>query len=563
MAVHERSSGVPVECGSVLPAFRTAREKGPTLCFNDDGGCSPRPSPPSWRSAWPARRARHHRAPPPRRTGTRASHPCHAVDRRGRAGNALPEYPRPQLTRDAWQNLNGVWQFAGPTTGRGSRRSARRSASGSWCRTRSSRRCPASSGTRTGCGTAAPSPSRPPGRSAGQRLLLHFGAVDYDAKVWVNGTQVATHRGGYDGFDVDVTDALHGQRPAGADRLGRGPHRRHRPADRQAAPGRRPRHLLPRQLGHLADGLDGAGRRLPASTASTMTPGPRRPARSSSPADTVPAHGPDRRGGGRTTDGGMVGQVTGAADTELALPVPEPEAVVAGRPVPLRPRGDAARRRQDASTPVGSYFGMREIGTTKGADGKLRIALNGKILFNMSTLDQGFWPDGLNTAPTDAALKFDLRAAQAPRLQHGPQAHQGRAGPLVLLGRQARPDGLAGHARAEHRRRSRRRGAAQFEAELHEMVERAPELTSIVAWVPFNEGWGEWDQAETGRIADAVKAQDPTRLVNAHSGVNCCNSKGDSGRGRRDRPPPLPRPGVAGAGRATGWRSTASTAASA
>jgi hypothetical protein len=71
----------------------------------------------------------------------------------------------------------------------------------------------------------------------------------------------------------------------------------------------------------------------------------------------------------------------------------------------------------------------------------------------------------------------------------------------------------------------------QFKAELHELVDEHKSFTSITVWVPFNEGWGEWDQAETGRIADSVKAQDPSRLVNAHSGVNCCNSKGDSGRG--------------------------------
>jgi beta-galactosidase/beta-glucuronidase len=58
----------------------------------------------------------------------------------------------------------------------------------------------------------------------------------------------------------------------------------------------------------------------------------------------------------------------------------------------------------------------------------------------------------------------------------------------------------------------------QFKAELHEMVEEHKSFTSITAWVPFNEGWGEWDLAETGRIADSVKAQDPSRLVNAQAG---------------------------------------------
>ena len=72
---------------------------------------------------------------------------------------------------------------------------------------------------------------------------------------------------------------------------------------------------------------------------------------------------------------------------------------------------------------------------------------------------------------------------------------------------------------------------AQFEGELAEMVDEHDSWTSIIGWVPFNEGWGEWDRDATGRIANDVKEQDPSRLVNAHSGVNCCNSLGDSGQG--------------------------------
>ncbi|MBC7630965.1 LamG-like jellyroll fold domain-containing protein, partial [Aeromicrobium sp.] len=72
---------------------------------------------------------------------------------------------------------------------------------------------------------------------------------------------------------------------------------------------------------------------------------------------------------------------------------------------------------------------------------------------------------------------------------------------------------------------------AQFEKEMHTMIRQHIGWTSIIGWVPFNEGWGEWNKDETGRIAESVKAQDPSRLVNAHSGVNCCNSKGDSGKG--------------------------------
>ena len=71
----------------------------------------------------------------------------------------------------------------------------------------------------------------------------------------------------------------------------------------------------------------------------------------------------------------------------------------------------------------------------------------------------------------------------------------------------------------------------QYKRELRSMIKLHRGVTSIIGWVPFNEGWGEWSSEGTGQVADEVKAMDPTRLVDAHSGVNCCNSHGDSGKG--------------------------------
>ena len=200
-------------------------------------------------------------APPPRRGP--AWHPgippiATPWTRRSAPTNALPEYPRPQLTRNRWQNLNGVWEFAGadagqPVAGRAEPRRAGPRAVPDRVR---AVRHPAARGP-----DVVPPHLHRPGRlaSAGQRLLLHFGAVDYDAKVCVNGTQVGTHRGGYDGFTVDVTDALVGTGPQElivwaedlTDATGQ-------PIGKQRRASR-PRHLLPRQLRHLADGVDGAG----------------------------------------------------------------------------------------------------------------------------------------------------------------------------------------------------------------------------------------------------------------------------------------------------------------
>ena len=128
--------------------------------------------------------------------------------------------------------------------------------------------------------------------------------------------------------------------------------------------------------------------------------------------------------------------------------------------------------------------------------------LNNKPLFQFGPLDQGFWPDGLYTAPTDEALRYDIEMTKKLGLQHGPQARQDRAGPLVLLVRQAGPAGLAGHAqRRRHRRqrpditRGREAGAKQFETELKALIDGRCNHPCIVMWVPFNEGWGQYDTA--------------------------------------------------------------------
>ena len=436
--------------------------------------------------------------------------------------NALPEYPRPQLTRDKWQNLNGVWEFAKADAGQA-----------------------VPTGQSLGERVLVPYPIEsalsgiqrhedrmwyrrtftvPAGWKVGQgnRLRLNFGAVDYDAKVYVNGTQVATHRGGYDAFDVDVTDALEGSGPQElivwaedlTDATGQPIGKQRRTGDR----------------GIFYQGSSGIWQTVwmepvPAASIAGLTLTPSLTDVSvtvDAPAGlTVRAVARD---GGRTA-----GSVTGAAGAPLRLPISKPQLWSPDKPflydldVTLLSGGRTVDR-------VGSYFGLRTIGSRTGADGKLRITLNGKILFNMMNLDQGFWPDGLYTAPTDAALKWDLQQDKAmgfnsvrKHIKVEPDRWYYWADKLGLLVWQDMPSGNTGPLPAEWR--------GQFEAELHEMVREHKSWTSVVAWVPFNEGWGEWDRAATGRIADEVKAQDPSRLVNAHSGVNCCNSKGDSGRG--------------------------------
>jgi hypothetical protein len=435
--------------------------------------------------------------------------------------NALPDYPRPQMTRSKWQNLNGVWEFAKADTGQavpagqslGERvlvpypiesalSGIQRHEDRMWYR----RTFTVPAGWKVG---------------SGNRLQLHFGAIDYDSKVYVNGALVATHRGGYDGFDADVTDAL---KPTGpqelivwaedlTDATGQPIGKQRRTSDH----------------GIFYQGSSGIWRTVwmepvPAASIASLQITPSVP-------DGVVKIKLNTLGGtaltARASAGGAT--VSGPAGSDLILPVKHPKLWSPDNPylydltVSLSDGGKQVDQ-------VGSYFGMRQIGTAKGADGKLRITLNGKILFNMANLDQGFWPDGLYTAPTDDALKWDLQQDKAmgfnavrKHIKVEPDRWYYWADKLGLMVWQDMPAANTGPIPAEWR--------DQFESELHEMVREHQSWTSIVAWIPFNEGWGEWDRDATGRIASDVQAQDPSRLVDAHSGVNCCNSHGDSGAG--------------------------------
>jgi hypothetical protein len=154
---------------------------------------------------------------------------------------------------------------------------------------------------------------------------------------------------------------------------------------------------------------------------------------------------------------------------------------------------------------------MRKISILKDEAGINRLGLNNKVLFQYGPLDQGFWPESLHTAPTDAALKYDLEITKKlgcnmlrKHVKIEPDRMYYWADKLGLLVWQDMP---AGNNPADKR--------DNFERELNEMIDTLENHPSIIMWVVFNEGWGQYD---TERLTAMVKQRDPSRLVNNASG---------------------------------------------
>ncbi|MFD7430743.1 PA14 domain-containing protein [Streptomyces sp. NPDC059818] len=421
--------------------------------------------------------------------------------------NALPEYPRPQLTRDNWQNLNGSWEFAAakagelPPVGRKLREKIlvpypvesqlsgiERHEDRMWYR----RTFTVPKNWKVG---------------SGKRLQLNFGAVDWQAEVYVNGRRVVEHKGGYDKFSADVTDAL---KPGRTQELIVGVYD---PTDAKGGenPPMGKQRLDPSGIWYTpSSGIWQTVWMEPvaADHADSLKLTPDVPGASV----TVEARGV--RDGVPVTatayDGRRkVGTATGRTGSALKVPVPHPHLWSADDPHLYRLDVTVGSDR------VGSYFGMRSIAVEK-VNGTPRTVLNGKPVFLMATLDQGFWPDGLHTAPTDEALAYDLRMHKEmgfnsvrKHIKVEPDRWFYWADKLGLMVWQDMPAMNTVNPSAAAR--------AEYEHEMKEMIDEHSSHPSVVMWVTFNEGWGQYDEA---RIADQAKSWDPTRLVNSMSGIN-------------------------------------------
>jgi hypothetical protein len=429
--------------------------------------------------------------------------------------NARPEYPRPLMRRDAWLNLNGLWDYA--VTARDSEPAAYTGHILVPYAIES-----ALSGVRDTVGPARTLWYRRtfslPDAWRSERVLLNFEAVDWEARVWVNDSLLGTHRGGYDPFSLDITPALRG-----------GPTQEvvvavWDPTDA----GTQPRGKQVREpRGIFYTSVTGIWQTVwlepvPASAILdyAATPDVDR-SRVTVTAQVRDAQPGDRIAATLSANGTAVSSADGEAGTAIQLDIAEPRLWWPDDPFLYDLELQLVRRDQTVDRVTG-HVGLRTIAVGRDATGVTRILLNGRFVFQSGPLDQGYWPDGLYTAPTEAAMVSDLRTLKAmgfnllrKHVKVEPRTFYAWCDRLGLLVWQDMPSASIPLVSDDADRATDPAATAQFETELVRMVGTHRNHPSIVMWVPFNEGWGQYD---TRRIADLVRATDPSRLVNAASG---------------------------------------------
>lgn len=439
----------------------------------------------------------------------------------------LAEYPRPQMTRHDWLNLNGEWDYTGGTN----------------CANILDAPANAPAFPEKHERIKVPFPPESylsgimrkqeinmwyrrsfeiPRSWSGKRVLLHFEAVDCLAAVYVNGHLAGTHEGAWDSFEFDVTEWLRN----GTNELIVG-----------ARDDNDGRHSCGKDSVTTGDYTFTSGiwqtvwlEPVPRVYIKNLVITPD-VTRSVIKVKTQLSGGNARIQVMALDNEKVIGRASGKGDAEFEVPVPNARLWSPDDPflydLKVKIKGGWGTVRDE----VNSYFGMRSI-TLGKLNGQLRPFLNGKFVFLHGPLDQGYWPDGIHTPPSDAALKFDLEVIKRlgfnlvrKHAKVEPRRWYYWADKMGLLVWQDMPSMWYPDDQP-------RKTRPQFEKEWQNIIRQHQNSPALVAWIPFNENWGAYDVA---RIADWTKKLDPTRLVDGNTGYNSAPgyrpAAGDPGNG--------------------------------
>jgi hypothetical protein len=449
--------------------------------------------------------------------------------------SVLQEYPRPQMVRGEWQNLNGLWDYAIISSDSDPQVTA--------CLTEASQGkilvpfCVESSLSGVG---RFPSPDSlllyrtefklPKWNS--DRVLLHFGAVDQNADIYVNGKYAGGHQGGYDPFSIDVTEYLQNGKNTLAIRV-------EDPTDSQNHP--RGKQVLkpsgiwytpvtgiwqtvwmePVAKSYIADYYCIANIEQGTLTVFANVEGT-----GAVTAELMEGSADFTSG----SEGNVLTSVSEEAGTPIVLTVPQAQLWSPDSPYLYGLKLTLSENGKTVDTVLG-YAAMREISAVRTKDGHKRMALNGKPLFQFGPLDQGWWPDGLYTAPSDEALAYDIQKTKdfgfnmiRKHIKVEPARwyyHCDRLGMMVWQDMPSVTDNRSNKWETKEYGGTdsavNDEDKANYRREWKNIMESLRTFPSIVVWVPFNEAWGQFDTEE---IAAYTAGIDSSRLINPASGGN-------------------------------------------
>ncbi|PTB92276.1 beta-galactosidase, partial [Marivirga lumbricoides] len=367
-----------------------------------------------------------------------------------------------------------------------------------------------------------------PSKLRKETVLLHFGAVDWLADVYVNGIKVGTHRGGYDPFSFDITAALKkgGDQEIAVrvwDPTDEGPQARGKQV-------KKPEGIWYTPVTGIWQTVWLESVPKTHITSTKQTPDVDKKTLKVS-ADIQNLQTNDKL---RITafDGTTkISEKVINGNEEAVLEIAEPKLWSPASPF-LYDLKITVIRNGKAVDEVDSYFAMRKISMEADAEGTQRMLLNNEFVFQFGPLDQGWWPDGLYTAPTEEALVFDIEKTKEmgfnmirKHVKVEPARWYYLADKLGMLVWQDMPSGDLGNrwnpkpgVEGLQTDKDRTKESIEiFREEWAEIMKDLHNFPSIVVWVPFNEAWGQFKTAE---ITNWTLERDPSRLVNSASGGN-------------------------------------------